>query len=124
MIKEKFVLAINRYVGQNAIKNTIEELDEPIGNPPTSEMLKLSQWFRNLEPSDRANVIRVMKEVTESTLFGFFCVLDNVRIINDSENESDHGDFELYYATQNGKKWLNNPGEDAELHDLFKAIGE
>ncbi len=59
-----------------------------------------------------------LREVAESAVFGFFCVLDGVRVIEESPEK---GDLELYYVKGEERNLLNNPN-GGELHDLFNSL--
>ena len=50
-----------------------------------------------------------------SIIFGFLCVLDGVRIIEDSEEK---GKLLLYYEKNGNRQLLNDPKEEY-LHDQF-----
>ncbi len=60
-------------------------------------------------------LFRVTKEVIDTTIFGFFCILDGVTAIEDG---TDKGKLNLYYEKDGKKLLLNNPDEDY-LHDLI-----
>ena len=58
-----------------------------------------------------------LKDAAEAAIFGFFCVLDGARFIEDGPEK---GDFELYYVKGDDRVLLNPPGDD--LHDIFQSM--
>ena len=122
MKKQDFVRAIKTYTGDSSVYDTIEELNNPIGNPPPLKSIELSNWYKGLAQSDKENVAKAMTEAVNTALFGVLCVLDNVRIIDDYSPE-ERGKFELFYKTRQDKTIrINNPGDDDELHNIFNAL--
>jgi hypothetical protein len=60
-------------------------------------------------------VLEIVKESVETSVFGFLCVLDGVRAIEDDEIK---GRLDLFYDKAGNQQLLNNP-EEEYLHDLF-----
>jgi hypothetical protein len=64
-------------------------LRNPPGRRPRQRLLRLSRWFHQLSTEDQVMLAEILKDLAEGAIFGFFCVLDGVRVI-------DKGGFELY----------------------------
>ena len=58
-----------------------------------------------------------LQQAAESAIFGFFCILDGVRSI---ENATDKGTLELYFVKESERTLLNDPHAE-ELHNLFNV---
>lgn len=56
----------------------------------------------------------IIARSVDSGIFGFLCVLDGVRVIEDDETK---GDFQLNYIK--GSKSLLNAADSPMLHDLY-----
>lgn len=114
MDKREFVAAIRSEVLEDTIASVKSNLNEPPGRKPSERMIRLSAWFNNLEESSRSIVLEIIRESAETSVFGFFCVLDGVRPIE----SSDKGVLKLYYEKENNTVLLND--EDQEyLHDIL-----
>lgn len=116
MNNELFVSAIKKYVGEAAIEDVLEDLRDPPGRQHSSDELSRSQWYNALSGDQLQYVRAVVSEAVSHTLFGFFAVLDGVRVIDDK-----HGTFELFYKTEDGQRVLINDSADIGLHDLFNS---
>ncbi len=60
--------------------------------------------------------MKVVSQSVEMAVFGFFCVLDGVRAI---EDDFEKGDLILSFEKHGKSTWLNNPNDGHYLHDLF-----
>jgi len=58
-----------------------------------------------------------MDVAAEDVVFGTLCVLDGVRVIEDSQ---DKGDFEVYYVKEGQRTLLNTP--NVSLHELYQSL--
>jgi predicted transcriptional regulator len=115
MNSEEFVKSIIEVVREESISDSIEDLVDPPGRKPSSEDIELSSWFNQLNDKDKEIIAKVVKRATDTTIFGFFTVLDGVRAI---ENDSNKGKLELYYKKNENINLLNN-NQDEYLHDIF-----
>jgi hypothetical protein len=70
-----------------------------------------------LNPEDQAMLAEALNDAAEGAIFGFFCILDGARAIEDGPEK---GRFELFYV-KGDEKVLLNPRND-DLHDLFQAM--
>jgi hypothetical protein len=113
--KKAFITAIQIAVEDNAVAGTISLLTNPPGRRPAEHIVKLSTWFNRLPLEDRENVERVVHQAVKSTVFGFLCVLDGARAI---ENGPAKGSLELRYRGITTDVHLNGNCGDM-LHDLF-----
>ncbi len=77
----------------------------------------MSSWYVAQDEKTRAAIRQIADRVADATVFGFLCVLDGVRVV---ENRESKGSFELWYVNGSDRVLLNR--EDAEfLHDLWRA---
>ncbi len=113
----EFVKAIKITVRDSAINGCISLLTKVPGRNPNQELVSASMWYNNLSDHDQNMVQYVARMATDESVFGFLCVLDGVRVI---EELGEKGDLELLFV-KNGKKVLLNPTKGELLHDIFKG---
>jgi hypothetical protein len=87
MDKREFVAAIRSEVLEDAIVSVKSNLNAPPGRKPSERMIRLSTWFNNLDESNKSIVLEIIRESAETSVFGFFCVLDGVRSIESNDKE-------------------------------------
>jgi len=114
MDAREFIAKIKKAVRDSAIDETIRVLQLPPGRRPAQELLKQANWYRALSPEDQRMLSQVIANAVNRAMFGFLCVLDGVRFIEDDEKK---GDFQLNYI-KNGSKLLNGP-DAPMLYELF-----
>jgi hypothetical protein len=115
MNKQEFINSIKEVVVNDSIKSVESNLIRPPGRAPEEKLNTLSKWFNNLNDADRNMVMQVVKESVQTSVFGFLCVLDGVRAIEDGEEK---GKLDLYYEKDEKLTLLNNQS-DEYLHDLL-----
>lgn len=115
MNKQEFIDAIKLVVINDSVKSIESYLSMPPGREPQKHMVELSNWFNNLKTEDKIMAMKMVKESVETSAFGFLCVLDGIRAIEDSKIK---GRLILSYEKQGDLVLLNNPDEDY-LHDLL-----
>jgi len=115
MDQNEFVEAIKIAVIESSKKSVESVLLNPPGRQPNIQSLQLSNWFNSLTDHDKEMLQRVIRESVETTVFGFFCVLDGIRAIEDGREK---GSLLLYYEKHGERFLLNNPKDDF-LHDLL-----
>ena len=116
MTGEDFVKAIESAVRDAAIEGTIEILKNPPGRRPRPEVLAQSEWYRSLPQQQRELMAGVIRQAVDGAVFGFFCVLDGVRVIEDDPIK---GDFELRYIKGSAKA-ISGP-DLPMLHEMYSA---
>lgn len=116
MTKEQFVDAIKQVVHDSTVSGTEQLLRHPPGRKPDAKLVRLSEWFNSLPDKHKQNVIDLVTLASDQSVFGFLCVLDGVRQI---ENEADKGKLKLQFE-KNGSTVVLNDDSGAFLHDLFK----
>jgi hypothetical protein len=115
MNQEEFVEAIKITVLENSIEAVKSNLVNPPGKEPSKELVILSEWYNKLGDQNRSFVDKVISMTSDMATFGFLCVLDGVRAIEDSP---DKGRLILTFTKDNKEVLLND--EDGEfLHDLL-----
>jgi hypothetical protein len=113
----QFVRALKIAVEKSSVKGIKELLMKPPGRKPHAELLRRSEWFNNLSEEDKNMVMEIAGESVKSSVFGFLCVLDGVRAI---EDEEDKGDLKLYFEKGGNRVLINDPDQEF-LHDLYKS---
>jgi len=113
MNSQEFVSAVERYVGEAAVNDTIANLKAPPGRRIVPAVKARSDWYNSLSQQDRNHVDSTIATAVHAALFGFLASLDGARTL-DAEN----GRFELTYVTDQ-RVLLNPPSID--LHDLLTA---
>lgn len=114
MNAEKFVSIINEVVVQSTIDGTKKVLSNPRGRSPAKELVKMSIWYNNLSDEDKEVVGNIIARSVRGAIFGFLCVLDGVRAIEDR----DKGVLKLYYE-RNGESVLLNDQSSFGLHEML-----
>ena len=117
MDSDEFVRGVKSACSDNLAESEINVFKNLPGRRPHTRMLRLSKWFQQLNPEDQAMLVEALKLTAEDAIFGFFCVLDSVRFI---ENGAEKGSFELFYVKGNERVLLNPPNDD--LHDIFQSM--
>jgi len=115
MDTKEFVEAIKEVVEKSSVDGVIEVMSQPPGRKPDLELVQRSVWYNKLPEEDKRMVREVVAESVQSALFGFLCVLDGVRAI---ENDEDKGVLKLYFEKKGQQVLLNHP-EGEYLHDLY-----
>ena len=117
MDSEEFVRGVKAACSDTLAQVEIGSLRNPPGRRPSQRLLRLSRWFHQLSAEDQVMLAETLNYAAEAAIFGFFCVLDGVRVI---ENGPDKGGFELYYV-KDDERVLLNPAVD-DLHDMFQSM--
>lgn len=117
-----FMHGIKENVRDAAVEDTIEQLKSPSGRNPKRKHVEQSEWFNSLSQSDQSMVISVLHEAVDESLFGLFAILDGVRDINDSVDETYGGRFEVLYVDNNNNRLILNSENNVDLHDAYNAI--
>jgi hypothetical protein len=111
----EFISGVKVSVAEATVHSVTETLNAPAGRKPAEHFIQLSKWYNSLNEHDKEMVIKVIKQATDMTIFGFLCILDGVRTI---ENSQDNGTLKLYYQKGEEKIMLNDPDEDF-LNDMW-----
>ena len=93
MNAQRFVEIVKTVVEEPAVLDTIKILDKPPGRNQNSKLLKMSKWFNDLSNEDKIIVQDILHEGINMSVFGFFCLLDGVRLQNEYK-----GKIEIYYV--------------------------
>ncbi|GAA3954542.1 hypothetical protein GO495_31465 [Chitinophaga oryziterrae] len=117
MNTEEFILTIKKVVEDTTISNLLEELDET--TLPSEKLKRMSLLYNKLSLEDREVLKEIITESAQSALFGFFCVLDGVRAIEDGP---DKGRLELWYKNDNdGQAHILNNQDVEFMHDIYNS---
>ena len=115
MNPEQFISALKVAVVDSANNSVFSLLSHPPGRKPAEKLIEMSTWFNNLSRKDMEMVQRIINESIESAVFGFLCVLDGVRAIENDENK---GELLLFFQKDGERIQLNDP-TGGDLHELF-----
>lgn len=118
MTPSAFVDALKSEVRDAAAAETIAQIRTPSGRRPAEAIRKLSEWFNQLSETDQQAVAKVASMTAHSAVFGFLCVLDGVRTIQDGGQQ---GELELHFVQANQPSVRLNPSSGDSLHDLLNA---
>ncbi len=118
MNPSEFVEALKSEVRDAAATDTIAQLRSPSGRRPSEAIRKLSAWFNQLSESDQRAVAEVASMAAHNAVFGFLCVLDGVRSIEDGDQQ---GEIELNYVQADRSNVRLNPPSGDPLHDIINA---
>ena len=117
MNAEGFIHAIKRCVHESAVHGVLQTIAHPPGRLTPAEERRLADWCRSLSEEDRVIIENIVDTAVTHALFGFLCVLDGVRVIEDTPTK---GRFELYYVNELEKTLLNDPAQEP-MHDIYKS---
>ncbi|RMS15194.1 hypothetical protein [Pseudomonas coronafaciens] len=112
MTPQEFVDVIRLVVSDAAISDTIDVISSPPGRRPDKKLVEISEFYNQQDTAEKKHIEEIIKKSVEEAVFGFFCVLDGVRAIEDSGRK---GELSLIYEGNMTTK-LNG---DANLHDLY-----
>lgn len=118
MNSEQFVQAIKSEVRDVAIQNTIDDMT--IIHPTDSrrhEKQKYREFYAGLEDKQKALLRELITEAVDDTIFGFLCVLDGVRSIEEYDEENDPR-LELWHKSSDASVLINGTS-GPELRDLI-----
>jgi hypothetical protein len=113
--RQDFVDAVRLAVKDAAVTGTVSQLARPPGRKPDESLLGLSAWFNQLAPQDRNKLEQVIDLAANLAVFGFLCVLDGVRAIEDGPTK---GTLQLHYCLDSEDIILNDDRGEM-LHDLL-----
>jgi hypothetical protein len=112
MNKEDFIKAIKIAVCNSVPDDIDAQLQDPL-----PEMKDLAEWYGKLNSEEKRMLKRVIQLSVDNSIFGFLCVLDGVRAIEDTIEK---GNLELTYSKY-GHKVLLNEERGMYLHDIFNG---
>ena len=114
MNSEEFVDAIRNVVWKSTVSSMSKLLAKSPGRSPSKELIEKSNWYNSLDEDDREMVTKIIDESARIAVFGFLCVLDGARAIEDG----DKGLLKLYFEKDGNQILLNDQNRQA-LHDLL-----
>lgn len=115
-ISNKFIEVLKASVLNNIEIEIINNyITPPKRKKNTDRDKEIAGWYNQLSDKLKRYLIDLIREGANSAVFGFLCILDGVRAI---DNEVDKGSLELYYKNHSNTILLNNQKKDY-LHDIF-----
>lgn len=118
MNTESFVKKVKNSQRISTKDALIRLLEAPPGRKPRKSLVQLSIWYNQLSEDDKKNLEKVILETIDSTLFGFFCILDHVGFIEDDPEKTK---FELYGINKGKKILINDPNQE-EMHNIYNSL--
>src|SRR5262249_20366148 len=113
--RQGFVDAIRPVFYDAAVTDAVSLFLRPPRGKTSEDLIDLSVWFNDLAIQDRQNVEKVIEMAVRAAVFGFLCVLDGARAI---ENGPMKGRLDLRYRGGSEDISLNDDEGDP-LHDLL-----
>ena len=114
MQPDEFVESIKEAVWKSAVKSVEANLIDPPGRFPQKNWVDMSNWYKSLASDDKKMLLQVLDKTAFMAVFGFLCVLDNVRTI---EEYGPKGEFKLYFEKNGEKSLLTIPNDP--LHEML-----
>lgn len=115
MNAELFVDIIKKVVTESSIKGIESMLKSPPGRKPRKDLLEMSRYYNESTEEERVIINKIIKLSVDNGVFGFLCVLDGVRAIEDGV---DKGGLTLTYK-KDVEIILN---KDEDLHDFYNVV--
>jgi hypothetical protein len=116
MNQEEFIEIIKLLVRDASIEGVEKKWSNPPGRAPRKELIEISNWYNNLDESNRSKLLLAVKDAVHHSIFGFLTILDDVTKSTEKE-----GRYELYFVTPDKKYLLNDPNEEY-LHDIYNSL--
>ena len=116
MTRENFVQGISVAVQAAGVRATLQDLRDA-GSLASPWRTDLSAWFNQLPEKEAEMVNRAVRLAVDVSVFGFLCVLDGVRVIEQGE---DKGEIKLTYTKHGEEVRLNGWDGGLDLHDIFQ----
>src|SRR5712691_9215270 len=105
MTPEDFIRALKIAVHDAGVRAVRETLEHPSGRKPETSVVELSDWYHSMSDTDKDKLMKVVQHAVHTSVFGFLCVLDGVRTIEDTQNK---GELELCYVRDGVRTLLND----------------
>jgi hypothetical protein len=116
MDSQKFIDAIRMIVRENAINDVITTTEYPPGRRVSPQQKKRAEWYGSLSDEKKEIIKSIIVDAVDNALFGFLCVIDGVRAI---ENDPNKGEFEIRYLKEGAVQMSSRDG--SLLHDLYNS---
>lgn len=119
MDQATFVNLLRHTVTDSVASDMISQIQNPPGRNISEERKRRAAWFASLSEEDREYVRYALNEAAHAVAFGFLCVLDGSRAIQDHPKQ---GHLELNYVSADTATLLASSATDAPilpLHELF-----
>ena len=116
MTQAEFVEALRDVVLRRLGADISSTWSNPPGRFRSAERSARANWINGLSPQDREQVERLADDAAQAALFGFLCVLDGSRAIENG----DRGKLQLRYLHRNTTTLLaSSEGEVLPLHEIL-----
>lgn len=118
MDQETFVKNIHASLKDQGTKSLLRLLAAPPGRNPRKKLRELSEWYNSSSNDEKEKIRQLIEETIDFTIFGFFCILDQVRFL---ENEEEKTQFSLSAIKDGHSIILNDPSKE-ELHNVYNSL--
>lgn len=115
MHPEQFVDVIKKVVSESAVEGVISELHSPPGRRPKADLMAMSAFWHTASGEQKEMIAQIIRLAVDDAAFGFLCVLDGVRAIEDEHK----GELSLVWRKDDETVVLNQNGD---LHDYYNAL--
>lgn len=114
----EFIKSIKEVVTESTTHSIEEAITNPPGKVVEETLIDLAKWFRSLSEKEKNMIRMIIKYSADDAVFGFLCVLDGVRAIEDSYYK---GKLLLFYERKDERVLINNPDQE-ELHNIYNGL--
>lgn len=111
---DDFIDVVYRDVYRSAVKDSIDLIESPPGRTPAATLIEMHDWFVALSDENKKMVRKVLAFVSDTSVFGMLCLLDNARPVSQGYQET----LSLKVVGPAGERPLVT--DWTELHDLFR----
>lgn len=116
MHPEQFVDVIKKVVSESAVEGVISELHSPPGRRPQADLMAMSAFWHTASGEQKEMIAQIIRLAVDDAAFGFLCVLDGVRAIEEGDHK---GELSLAWRKDDTTVVLNQNGD---LHDYYNAV--
>lgn len=116
MNKKQFIEITKSEVKEVSVSGIIQVLTKPSGRNPAKNLVELSDFYNRMNNDERQKIHEIISLAIDNSIFGFLCVIDGVRAIEDT---APFGKLKLSYVNNDVEIVLND--DDEYLHDIYKA---
>lgn len=119
MEQAAFIDLVRQTVLEPATSGTISQIESPTGRNLSEDRKRRSTWFRALSPDERAHVEYAIAQAAHAATFGFLCVIDGARVIEDG---ADRGHLELHHVKGKSATLLASGADEMLVAPLHKFL--
>lgn len=114
MRKAEFAAILASTLNKSTSSAIVNYIKNPPGRKPSLKYLKMSEYYNNLDESEKEIISSIVEYSVEMAIFNFLCIIDGVYTITGYEELK----LELY-TSEGTEKVLINTEDEYYLHELF-----